>query len=152
MNRLQILLDKITFLLFALLVAGTPLIISSPTYDSFVLPKFLWIKVWVTALAGVAVARLLAGREIRLRFHPLLLLLVFYLGANFLSLRQAQSKPLAWDDLRVLLYLFVLAFLFQDFFCERSSSLWKLGWLLTASALATGLWVVRQDYLAMTNP
>lgn len=117
-----------------------------PTYDQFVLPKMVWIKVLTEILAALTVLRLAAGGDFRLRVHWLNLVLFLLVAWKAVSWLWAESRSLAGDDVRWWAILFLWCLLFQDWLGVSRQRLMLCAGALTLSVLALALWVLLQDF------
>jgi len=129
-----------------LAVAATALLYYLPTYDQFVLPKMIWVKVLTEILAALTVLRLAAGGDVRLRVHWLNLVLFLFVAWKAVSWFWAESRSLAGDDVRWWAILFVWCLLFQDWLGVSRQRLMLCADALTLSVLAVSLWLLLQDF------
>jgi hypothetical protein len=127
-------------------VAATALVVFLPTYDQFILPKIVWVKVLTEVLAILTVARMTAGGDFRLRIHPLNLVLFLFVAWKAVSWFWAESRSLAADNIRWWVMLFVWSLLFQDWLGRERHRLMLCAGALTLSALALALWILLQDF------
>ncbi len=151
-NSGDVLYDASCGAIFVLLVAGTGLFITRFTFDSFILPKNVWIEVWVWALLFIYGVRLLFGRPFRLMFSPITGVLAAYVFINLLSGFVAGSRSLWWDEVRRLLVLFIFALLFQDYVYGNRRRLFVLIWALSISVAITATWTIWEDFAGRFFP
>lgn len=139
-------LDRARTCVVLLAAATTGLVVCFSTYDQFLLPKTVWIKLLTEILAVLTVARLAAGGDLRLRVHPLNLVLAVVVAWKALSWFWAESRSLAADDIRWWATLLVWCLLFQDWLAGGQRRLMLCAGALTLSALVLSLWVLLQDF------
>ena len=140
-------LDRARTWVVLLAAATIALVVCFSTYDQFILPKAVWIKLLTEILAVLTVARLAAGGDLRLRVHVLNLVLIVYVGWKAVSWFWADSRSLAGDDIRWWVTLLVWSLLFQDWLAgARRQRLMLCAGALTLSALVLSLWVLLQDF------
>ncbi|HRU54619.1 MAG TPA: hypothetical protein P5245_08915, partial [Candidatus Sumerlaeia bacterium] len=63
--------DKARLFVAILLVAGTSLFITYFTFDSFTLPKTVWVHFWTLVLLGLTIAGMVRRRSFRVMFSPI---------------------------------------------------------------------------------
>jgi len=131
-----------------LAAAATALLVFLPTYDQFILPKIVWVKVLTELLAVLTLIGLVAGSDFRIRFHPLNLALFLFVLWKAASWFWAESRSLAADEVRWWALLFLWCLLFQDWLigAPGRSRLMLCAGALTLSALALSLWILIQDF------
>jgi len=127
-------------------VAATALLYFPPTYDQFVLPKIVWVKVLTEALAVLTIARMATGEDFRFRIHVLNLLLLLFVAWKAASCFWAESRSLAADEIRWWGVLLVWSVCFQDWLRRDRGRLMLCAGALTCSALLLALWVLIQDF------
>jgi O-antigen ligase len=130
----------------ALSIAATALLIFLATYDQFILPKIVWVKVLTEILAVLTAARMAAGGDFRVRVHPLNFALFLFVTWKAVSGFWAESRSLAADDIRWWTVLLVWSLLFQDWMRRDRQRLMVCSGALTLSVFLLALWVVLQDF------
>ncbi len=135
-----------------LLVGATPLFILPHAYDSFILPKAVWIKILVLLLALFTFLRwLYLEKGFQLRLSVINAALACFALWNSLTLVYAGSFSLAWEHVSLTLSLFVFALLLQDYLMRNKVRVVVLAWVMIAGGVATGLWVLLQDVAVKTG-
>lgn len=129
-----------------LALAATPLIVFTQTYDQFLLPKYVWVKLLTILLAVLTAARLAFGGDVRVRLHWLNVALLAFVLWKAVSWFWAQSRSLAGDDIRWWVTLFVWCLLFQDWLGAERRRIVLCAGALSVSALLLSLWILVQDF------
>jgi O-antigen ligase len=138
--------DRFRTVIVLLALGTTGLLVFSPTYDQFVLPKAAWVAVLTILLAVLAFMRLSAGGDVRLRLHWINLALLLFVAWKAASIAWARSRSLAVENASWWGVLFLWCLLFQDWLGASTERLSKLSIALTISALLLALWVILQDF------
>ncbi|MCX7766448.1 MAG: O-antigen ligase family protein, partial [Candidatus Sumerlaeia bacterium] len=153
MNVSQKLTDLGRTAVIFLLIGGTPLFIVPDAYDSFILPKIVFIKLLVIVLALFSIINILFNNQgFKIRLNVINAVLAFFVFLHFTSLIYTSSKSLARDSISFTFYLFVMALLIQDYLLGKRTKIVVLGWVLLVSGVLTAGWVLIQDFIASTRP
>ncbi|MCX8036180.1 MAG: O-antigen ligase family protein [Candidatus Sumerlaeia bacterium] len=144
--NLPTLMERAQTAVMLLAAAGTALFICTPTYDQFILPKMVWVKVLTAAALVLTGLRLAIGGDFRLRLHWLNLALLLFIGWKAVSWFWAESRSLAADDICWWAALGLWALLFQDWLRNDRRRLRQCAAALTLSALAIALGLLVQDF------
>lgn len=136
-----------------LLIGATPLFIVPDAYDSFILPKIVFIKLLVILLTIFSFINVLFNNQgFKIRLNIVNTVLAFFVLLHLTSLIYASSKSLARDSISFTFYLFVMALLIQDYLLGRRTQIVILGWVLLFSGALTAVWVLMQDFIACSRP
>jgi len=130
----------------------TSLIRTSFTYNSFELPKIVWIKVLVWVLVGLTLIKILVGQEFRFKIHQLNLWILVFFAGHLVSLIKAGSISLGLERIRFLLSLLIFTFILQDYLRKDRKNLFKISAGITLSAVLTSIWVVYEDFISVFSP
>jgi len=136
--------SRTTVILLSL--AATALLVFLPTYDQFILPKMVWIKILTEILALLTLLRLAAGGDFHVRIHSLNLILFLLVLWKAISWFWAESRSLADDDIRWWVILLAWCLPFQDWLGCGRHRLRLCAGALALSALALSLWLLVQDF------
>lgn len=135
-----------------LLLAGTALYINPYAYNTFDLPKTVWINFFGLLLVGLTLVSIVRGCSFRLSLHHLNVALLVFLAINALSLVWAESRSLAKDSIHFLLIIYLIILVLQDYLNGKRRRIIILAWALVVSALLTGIWVLYQDFMQAFAP
>lgn len=145
-SRLEAFYNSSRMIIFILLLAGAPLFITRFSYESYDLPKWVWISVLTKLLIGIYLAGILYNKPVRLMFSPINALLAGYVLLKIISGIWAESPSLWWDDVQHVFTVFAGALLLQDFLYGNRQRLLFLIWALAISAAVTAIWTLYQDF------
>ena len=138
--------------IMVLLVGGTALFVTRFTFNSFELPKNVWIRFFTLALVCLYASSLLFGRSVRLMFSPINLFLAAYLVVHLISGIAAESPSLWRDEANRIFCLFVFGLLLQDYLYGNRRRLFILIWALCLSSAIIASWTVIQDFGSKFHP
>lgn len=144
--------DKARLLSAILLVAGTSLFITYFTFDSFALPKTVFIHFLTLILLGLTIAGMINKRLFRIMFSPINGILAAYILLNLISGFAAQSPSLWRSECFNWVMLFLCALLLQDVLYGNRRGLMMIFWALACSAAITATWTLWQDFAARFFP
>ncbi|GAB4311502.1 MAG: hypothetical protein Kow0059_01570 [Candidatus Sumerlaeia bacterium] len=147
MKRRVDILEFLQWAGWAMLIAGTPLMVCAQCFDSYFLLKQQFIKWMAVAMTSLAVVRAAWGRDVVLPLRPAVWATILFAVWEGASVMWAESRSLAVERAVMWAALLVLFLLFLDFTGGRRRRLLAVGWLFVASALATALWTLWQDFV-----
>lgn len=141
-------IDIIKKYLFIMLFFLLPLLIAPQMYDSFFLPKFIFIKILCLLLLSLTIISVIWEKEFKIILHPLNLGIFLFFLFNLISGFNAQSISLWYEKISFLVIIVVFVLLFQDYFYNNRKELVIISYILVFTAAITSLWVLYQDFLA----
>jgi O-antigen ligase len=145
-------LEIVYAILAVLVIAGTPLVMTPATYDSFILPKVVWVKLTVLLMLVTAFLRFTFGERLRFYLHRINLFLLIFFALSCVSIRVAKSVSLALESVSFLMAVTVFVFLLQDYVRGRRTRIVLIGWAVMLSALITAGWVIYEDFIRAFRP
>ena len=137
-----------TKVLICLLFFLIPLLVTTFTYNQFILPKFVLLKIIIITILFIKIFEIVfLGKEERIYLHPILFALIVFFIINLISLIKAESLSLGFEKIRLWLF-YLLYFVLLITFRKDKKFLCILFFIGIITSLITSLWVLYNDIIA----
>lgn len=147
-KKLNIITEWIIIIIFTI----TPLLRFSYSYDSFILPKIVWLKCLIWILAGIVLIKIFNQIQFRFFLSKINLWILIFFIIHIISLFKAKSISLGWERVGFWAIIIVFLSIFQDSVKRNTSLVAKLLFGIIVSGTLTSLWVVYQDFASVFFP
>ena len=144
--------ESIKGVMLLCVLAVTALYVTGFTFDSFHLPKNVWVAFWTRGLATLILCGLFWGRPFRIMLSPITGLLALYVAIHALSGVVAGSPSLWRDETARLLTLFLFGLILQDYLYGNRTRLLVCIWALSLSSFMIAVWALYQDFAQVFFP
>lgn len=137
-----------TKVLICLLFFLIPLLVTTFTYNQFILPKIVLLKIIIIIILFIKIFEIaFLGKEEKFYLHPILFTLIVFFIINLISLIKAESLSLGLDKIRLWI-IYLLYFILLITFRKDIKFLFILFFIGIITSLITSVWVLYNDIIA----